>query len=364
MALYPLVRPLAFALGAERAHRLTIAALKRLPAGLPAARDPALAITVAGIDFPNPVGLAAGFDKDAEVFRQMLGFGFGFVEVGTLTPLAQAGNPKPRLFRLREDRAVINRMGFNNRGFSAAKARLTAGQSALAQLRFKLSARRPGIVGVNIGANKDSGDRIADYVAGVQEMRRYARYLTINISSPNTPGLRELQDQAALTELLAAVMDAHDSPELGYTHPPVFLKVAPDLERRQVGAIVRAAIDHRIDALIVGNTTISRPTLVSKRRDEAGGLSGAPLKALALERLRDFRIASGGALPLIAAGGIENGIDAFDRIRAGASLVQLYTALVYRGPGLAGEIVRELKLLLEREGFDRLTDAVGTEKRG
>ncbi len=259
MALYPLVRPLAFALDAERAHRLTIAALKRLPAGLPAARDPALAITVAGIDFPNPVGLAAGFDKDAEVYRQMLGFGFGFAEVGTLTPVAQAGNPKPRLFRLREDRAAINRMGFNNRGFPAAKARLTAGQSALTQLRFKLSARKPGIVGVNIGANKDSGDRISDYVAGVREMRCIARYLTINISSPNTPGLRELQDVGALAELLAAVMDVRGSSEPGYTPPPVFLKVAPDLARTQVDSIAQVAIDHRIDALIVGNTTIRAP---------------------------------------------------------------------------------------------------------
>jgi dihydroorotate dehydrogenase len=346
MALYPLVRPLAFALDAERAHGLTIAALKRLPAGRPAALDPMLASKVAGLDLPNPVGLAAGFDKDAEVWRQMLGYGFGFVEVGTLTPVPQAGNPRPRLFRLSGDRAVINRLGFNNRGQAAARARLARRD------------RKGGLVGVNIGANKESADRIADYAAGVRAMLGVADYLTINISSPNTPGLRDLQDASALGDLLAAVTEARGA------GPPLFLKIAPDLAPEEIDAIARAAIDHRIDALIIGNTTISRPALVSKRRGEAGGLSGAPLKALALERLRDFRIATGGALPLIAAGGIENGVDAFDRIRAGASLVQLYTALVYQGPGLAGEIVRELKLQLTRYGFHRLTDAVGTEKRG
>jgi dihydroorotate dehydrogenase len=344
MALYPLVRPLAFALDAERAHRLTIAALKRLRVGKPAAPDDALSVEVAGLIFPNPVGLAAGFDKDAEVYRQMLGFGFGFVEVGTLTPVAQAGNPKPRLFRLARDRAVINRLGFNNRGQAAALARLGTRD------------RRGGIVGVNIGANKESADRVADYTAGVRAMLGVADYLTVNISSPNTPGLRALQDKGALNELLAAVTEARGA------GPPLFLKVAPDLEAAEIEDIARAAIDHRIDALIVANTTLSRPVLASRHRGEAGGLSGAPLKALALQRLRDFRRASGGALPLIAAGGIETGADAFDRIRAGASLVQLYTALVYRGPGLAREIARELKQLLARHGFARLTDAVGTEK--
>jgi len=345
MALYPLVRPLAFALDAERAHRLTIRALKLLPAGLPAEPDPMLAVRVAGLDFPNPVGLAAGFDKDAEVWRQMLGFGFGFVEVGTLTPRPQAGNPRPRLFRLAEDRAVINRMGFNNRGHQAALGRL------------EKRDRSAGIVGVNIGANKDSVDRVLDYDAGVVAMLGVADYLAVNISSPNTPGLRALQDEGALDALLEAVMTARGA------RPPVFLKVAPDLEPSGLHGIARAAIDHRVDGLIVANTTISRPELQSRHRGEAGGLSGAPLKALALERLRDFRSATSGALPLIAAGGIENGVDAFDRIRAGASLVQLYTALVYRGPGLAEEINRELKRLLALHGFERLTDAVGTEKR-
>ena len=344
MALYPLLRPFAFALDAERAHRATIAALKLLPAGKAAAPDPVLSVQVAGLDFPNPVGLAAGFDKDAEVFRQMLGFGFGFVEMGTLTPLPQAGNPRPRLFRLAEDRAVINRMGFNNEGQSAALVRLRA-------------RRRGGLVGVNIGANKDSDDRIADYSAGIAAMTGVADYLTVNISSPNTPGLRDLQDAGALDALLTAVTEARGA------GPPIFLKVAPDLERVQVDSIARIAIERKVDALIVANTTISRPSLKSAHRGEAGGLSGAPLKRLALERLRDFRGATGGALPLIAAGGIENGVDAFDRIRAGASLVQIYTALVYQGPGLARDINRELRRLLALNGFARLTDAIGSEAR-
>jgi dihydroorotate dehydrogenase len=344
MALYPLVRPLAFALDAERAHRLTIRALKLFPAGLPAKPDRLLKVTVAGLEFPNPVGLAAGFDKDAEVFRQMLGFGFGFVEVGTLTPRPQAGNPRPRLFRLAEDKAVINRLGFNNEGQAAARARLER-------------RRRGGLVGVNIGANKDSDDRIADYAAGVEAMRGVADYLTVNISSPNTPGLRSLQDEAALAELLAAVMAARGA------GPPLFVKVAPDLEPAEIDAVARTALDHKVDALVVGNTTVSRPILRSRHLGEAGGLSGEPLKALALQRLRDFRRATGGALPLIAAGGIENGVDAFDRIRAGASLVQLYTALVYDGPGLAELINSELRRLLALNGFANLGEAIGTEAR-
>lgn len=339
MAFYPLVRPLVFALDAERAHRLTIRALRAVPAGLPPPTDAMLAIKVAGLDFPNPVGLAAGFDKDGEVFDQMLGFGFGFVEVGTLTPRPQLGNPKPRLFRLPEDRAVINRMGFNNGGFEPAKARL--------------AGRRRGIVGVNIGANKDSADRIADYAEGVRAMAPLADYLTVNISSPNTPGLRALQDKGALADLLAAVGEART------TGVPVFLKVAPDLDPAEVDDVARAAIEAKMDALIVANTTVSRPPLRSKHREEAGGLSGAPLKDLALQRLKDFRAATGGAMPLIAAGGIENGVDAYARIRAGASLVQLYTALVYQGPGVARSIAGEMKSLLSRDGFARLADAVG-----
>ena len=341
MNLYPLVRPFVFALDAERAHRLTVAALKLLPAG-EASRDPLLATSVAGLDFPNPVGLAAGFDKDAEVFGQVLRLGFGFAEVGTLTPRPQGGNPRPRLFRLAEDRAVINRMGFNNGGFDVALPRL--------QRR-----RRGGIVGVNVGANKESADRIADYVAGVRTMAPLADYLTVNISSPNTPGLRGLQDKGALDELLSAVAEARKG-----TEAPVFLKLAPDLDGAAVDDISRIAIERAIDALIVSNTTVSRPNLRSKHRDEAGGLSGRPLKTLALERLRDFRSATGGTIPLIAAGGIETGADAFARIRAGASLVQLYSALVYEGPGLARTICTELKALLGREGFRNVAEAVGT----
>jgi dihydroorotate dehydrogenase len=341
MALYPLFRPLMFALDAERAHRTTIAALKLLPPGMPARRDPMLVVSVAGLEFPNPIGLAAGFDKDAEVFAQMLGFGFGFVEVGTLTPRAQEGNPKPRLFRLAQDRAVINRLGFNNRGQEDALPRL--------------AKRRLGIVGVNIGANKDASDRIADYGEGVRRMAPHAHYLTVNISSPNTPGLRALQDKVALDDLLAAAMDAQGD------GPPLFLKVAPDLERREIDDVVAVAAARKVDAIIIGNTTLSRPELRSRHRDEAGGLSGAPLKLLALEKLRDFARASGGTTPLIAAGGIENGVDAFLRIRSGASLVQLYSALVYQGPDLASAIASELRTLLQREGFSNVREAIGMD---
>jgi dihydroorotate dehydrogenase len=340
MALYPLLRPILFTLDAERAHRLTITALKRMPGG-EAEADPLLRSEVAGLVFPNPVGLAAGFDKDAEVPAQVLRLGFGFAEVGTLTPLPQAGNPKPRLFRLVEDRAVINRMGFNNGGLEAARRRLA-------------KRRGSGIVGVNIGANKDSLDRIEDYAVGVRTMAAVAGYLTVNISSPNTPGLRGLQDKGALGELLSAVMEAR-----GGGKPPVFLKLAPDLERSEIDDAADVAMAHGVDALIVSNTTVSRPGLRSLHRGESGGLSGAPLKQLALERLRDFRSATGGAIPLIAAGGIGSGADAYARIRAGASLVQLYSALVYEGPGLARRIVAELRQLLERDGFTRLEDAVG-----
>lgn len=341
MSLYPLIRPLVFALDAETSHRATIAALKMLPSRRPPEFPASLRTTVAGLDFPTPVGLAAGFDKDAEVPRQMLALGFGFVEVGTVTPKPQHGNPKPRLFRLSEDKAVINRMGFNNHGQPAAFARLTECTNA------------HGVIGVNIGANKDSVDRIADYVAGVRAMTRVSRYLTINISSPNTPGLRRLQEAGALEELLAAVGEAR-------TTEPIFLKVAPDLEAGDPDRIVRAAMDHKIDALIVSNTTISRPPLLSHLASEQGGLSGRPLKPLALKVLRDFRSASGGEIPLIGVGGIASADDAWERIRAGASLVQLYSAMVYEGPGVARRIAIGLAERLSREGFANIADAVGT----
>jgi dihydroorotate dehydrogenase len=342
MALYPLLRPLLFTVDAERAHRLTIAALERMPGGA-AEPDSVLSCQVAGLSFPNPVGLAAGFDKDAQVFAQVLRLGFGFAEVGTLTPQPQQGNPKPRLFRLVEDQAVINRMGFNNGGLEAARWRLAR-------------RRRGGLVGANIGANKDSADRIGDYAIGVRAMAPVADYLTVNISSPNTPGLRGLQDKGALDELLSAVMEARSG-----TKPPVFLKLAPDLEPAGIDDVAKLAIARRVDALIVSNTTISRPPLRSSYAGEGGGLSGAPLKPLALAKLREFRSATGGEVPLIAAGGIGSGADAYARIRAGASLVQLYSALVYRGPGLALSICRQLKQLLQRDGFATVAEAVGTE---
>ncbi|MDB5738899.1 MAG: dihydroorotate dehydrogenase 2 [Sphingomonas bacterium] len=341
MALYPLLRPLIFRLEAERAHLLSLSALEWAPMRRARAADPRLAVRVAGLDFPTPIGLAAGYDKDARVPGAMLGLGFGFVEVGTLTPLPQEGNPQPRLFRLAEDRAVINRMGFNNGGQDAAFARL-AGR------------RRRGIVGVNVGANKDAVDRTADYAAGVAKMAPVADYLTINISSPNTPGLRALQEAAALDVLLAGVMEAR-----GDGGPPIFLKVAPDLDRADIDAIARVVIDRKVDALIVANTTISRPPLTSRLAGEAGGLSGEPLGVLALQRLRDFRNATGGAIPLIAAGGVASAEDAYARIRAGASLVQLYSALVYEGPGLAKRIARGLLPLLDRDGFATVAEAIG-----
>ena len=344
MAIYRLLRPFAFGLDAETAHRATIAGLKLLPARQPPAFPPSLRSNVAGVGFPSPVGLAAGFDKDAEVAQAMLSLGFGFVEVGTLTPRPQAGNPKPRLFRLVEDEAVINRMGFNNGGQQAALQRLRK--------------RRHGVVGVNVGANKDSGDRIGDYAAGVRAMAPLADYLAINISSPNTPGLRGLQDSGALDDLLSAIRGAR-SPG----GPPVFLKVAPDLETGDPERIVRSALDSGIDALIVANTTISRPPLKSRHAQESGGLSGAPLKALALDALRRFRSESGGELPLIGVGGIGTAEDAWERIRAGASLVQLYSAMVFEGPGIARKIALGLAERLERAGFASIADAVGSESR-
>lgn len=344
MAFYPLIRPLAFALDAETAHRATIAALKLSPKRHPPTFSKSLKSTVAGLEFPSPVGLAAGFDKNAEVPEHMLGLGFGFVEVGTVTPLPQKGNPKPRLFRLAEDRAVINRLGFNNRGQPSAWTRL----ERCSHIR--------GVIGVNIGANKDSTDRIADYARGVRAMAGVARYLTINISSPNTPGLRQLQDEGALRALLSAVSEAR-----GPKGPPIFLKVAPDLGTSEPDQIVRVAAQYAVDAIIVANTTVSRPPLKSHYRSEAGGLSGAPLKPLALNALRTFRAASGGQIPLIGVGGIATADDAWERICAGANLVQLYTAMVYQGPGIARWIAHGLAERVARAGFAGIAEAVGSK---
>ncbi len=340
MAFY---HPILFRLDAERAHTLTIAALGAWGnAGAPLAPSvPRLATTVAGIAFPNPVGLAAGVDKDGRAIDGFFGLGFGSVEIGTLTPLAQPGNRKPRIFRLPEDRAVINRLGFNNGGLDGALPRAQ-------------SAKRNGVLGINVGANKDASDRTADYVHGVTRAALHADYITINISSPNTPGLRDLQHGAALRDLLAACTAAKGT-------TPIFLKVAPDLEPADIDDIARAALDNRIDALIVNNTTISRPGLRSINAKETGGLSGAPLTPLARQRLSDFRKATGAAIPLISVGGVDSGAEAYARLRAGASLVQLYTALVYEGPGLPARILRELDALLQRDGFATVADAVGVD---
>ena len=342
--LYSLIRPALFLLDPERAHGLALAALKAMPGGGSARTDGPLATEVAGIRFPNPLGMAAGFDKDGEVPDALLGLGFGFAEAGSITPLPQAGNPKPRLFRLEQDRAVINRMGFNNGGAEAAVARLAR------------RLGRPGVVGINIGANKDSTDRIADYATMARLMAPLASYLAVNVSSPNTPGLRALQDEGALTALLDAVLEAR-----GKNGPPVFLKVAPDLEPADIDAIARIAIDKRLGALIVSNTTISRPPLHSRDAGETGGLSGAPLRDLAQQRLRDFRKATGGAMPLIGVGGIATGDDAWARIRAGANLVQLYSAMTYAGPGIARSVVKRLEVLMRAEGFTSIAEAVGSE---
>lgn len=341
---YRLLRPFLFQLPAETTHRMTIAALRMLPQRSRPELAPTLTQRVAGIPFPNPVGLAPGFDKNGEVPDAMLAMGFGFVEIGTVTPRPQEGNPRPRLFRLTEDRAVINRMGFNNDGSEAVAQRLLQRPAS------------PGIVGVNIGANKDSPDRIADYAQMTRMMAPLANYLTVNISSPNTPGLRALQDEGALTALLDAVMAAR-----GVSQTPIFLKLAPDLETSDIDAICRIALDKRLDALIVSNTTISRPPLRSRYAGESGGLSGEPLRDLALQRLRDFRKASGGAIPLIGVGGIATVEDAWQRIRAGASLIQLYSALVYEGPGLVRRIVHGLAERARAEGMGSIAEAVGTE---
>lgn len=308
------------------------------------ASDARLASTVACLRFATPVGLAAGFDKDAEVPDALLSLGFGFVEVGTVTPQPQPGNPRPRLFRLAEDQAVINRFGFNSRGQAAMVERLAR-------------RSRRGVVGINIGANKEAADRIADYATGIAVMSPWADYLTVNISSPNTPGLRSLQDAGALAELLAVVRDARLP-----GGPPVFLKIAPDLEMEDVAMITRAALDHRIDALIVANTTLTRPPLRSRHAGEAGGLSGAPLRPLAQAMLAAFARESDGTIPLIAAGGIASADDAWARIVAGASLVQLYSALVYEGPGLARRIASGLLRLLDAHGFATVADAVGSRR--
>lgn len=331
-------------LDAETAHGVSIRALELGLGARAPASEAILATTVAGLDLPNCVGLAPGYDKNAQVFGPMLASGFGFVECGTVTPLPQAGNPKPRLFRLSEDQAVINRMGFNNEGLEAFAARL--------------ARRGPGVVGANIGANKDAQDRIGDYVTGLTRLWGLASYFTLNISSPNTPGLRALQTKTALDELLGRTTEAAKAlPQDGRV--PLFLKVAPDLEDGEVEAIVESVAAHGLSGIIVSNTTISRPPLQSRHAGEAGGLSGAPLRDLAQSMMRAFHQAAAGRVALIGAGGIASGEDAYARIRAGASAVQLYSALVYGGPGLVVRIRRDLAARLRADGFSAVGDAVG-----
>jgi dihydroorotate dehydrogenase len=334
----------------ETAHGLSIAALKTgiLPA-CAARHDGRLRQTVAGIDFPNPLGMAAGYDKNAEVPEALLRLGFGFTEIGTVTPRPQEGNPKPRIFRLVADDAVINRLGFNNAGHAAALERLKA-------------CRRDALIGVNIGANKDSADRIADYVSGIRTFYNVARYFTANISSPNTPGLRDLQARESLDALLSAVLAAR-AEEAGRTgrQVPVFLKIAPDLTEEGLDDIAAVALAHPLDGLIVSNTTLSREGLRDVRQaDEAGGLSGKPLFEKSTVVLAKMRRRVGENLPIIGVGGVSSAETAAEKIRAGADLVQLYSCMVYAGPGLAGEIVGGLSRLCDREGLSSIREIRGS----
>jgi len=328
------------ALPAETAHRATVRLVGLMGPLLPgpSADDVRLRVSAFGLQFPNPVGLAAGFDKDAEVPDAMLKLGFGFVECGTVTPRPQSGNPRPRLFRLPEDGAVINRMGFNNRGMDEAARRLEARQ-------------RTGIVGINIGANKDSADRIADYVEGIRRFSGVASYFTANISSPNTPGLRDLQARESLSTLLSAVLAARDEiAAASGVRRPVFLKVAPDLTEEGMDDIAAEALAHELDGLIVSNTTLSRDGLSDPRlAGEAGGLSGKPLFEKSTAVLARMRKRVGPAMPIIGVGGVSSAETALEKIRAGADLVQLYSCMVYEGPRLPARIVRGLSALLDRE---------------
>jgi dihydroorotate dehydrogenase len=336
-------------LPAETAHRLSLRLLASAPRawlGKGGTDEPILASRLFGLDFPNPLGLAAGYDKNAEAFAPALALGFGFVEIGSVTPRAQPGNPGPRLFRLSRDRAVINRMGFNNDGLDAVAARLARHQSQ-------------GIVGANLGKNKDSADAAADYVAGVHALGPHADYLVINVSSPNTPGLRALQGREPLAALIAAVRSARNS-----ERPPLLLKIAPDLTESDKQDIAEVAIAGGLDGLIVSNTTIARPdSLRSAAKEEAGGLSGEPLFAPSTALLADMYRLTTGKLPLIGVGGIASAEDAYAKIRAGASLLQLYTALIYGGAGLIGRIKTGLAARLRADGFTSLAQAVGADHR-
>lgn len=352
MNFYGLVRPILFAVEPETAHRAAILALK---AGLLEAfarkDDPILAQRLWHLDFPNPVGLAAGFDKNAEVPDAILGLGFGFTEIGTVTPKAQIGNPHPRLFRLAADRALINRLGFNNEGLEAVAERLSH--------RF-----RRGIVGANVGRNKDSADADADYAACAARLSPLADYLVVNVSSPNTLGLRALQGRAPLARLLAAVKEARDKAVPEGARPPLLVKIAPDLTDDDLQDIAKVARALPVDGLIATNTTITRPSgLQDSHRDESGGLSGKPLFEPSTRVLGQLYKLTGRALPLVGVGGVASGAAAYAKIRAGASLVQFYTALVYEGPDLVRAIKRDLADLLRRDGFTSVQAAVGADHR-
>jgi dihydroorotate dehydrogenase len=346
-----LSRPLMRVLDPEHAHTLAIKALRYMPLARPAPDAPELAVRACGLNFPNPIGLAAGFDKNAQAPDALLRLGFGFVEVGTVTPRAQAGNPRPRLFRLAADEGVINRLGFNNEGGAVVLARLAA------------RAGRGGIVGVNIGANRDSPDRAEDYVRLIETFAAVANYFTVNVSSPNTPGLRDLQQASALDDLLARVIDARErvQPRAGPT--PVLLKIAPDLTLSNLDDVVGIARKHRVDGMIVGNTTISRPGSLRERAKarEAGGLSGRPLFRLSTRMLAETFVRTESAFPLVGVGGIDSSATAIAKIKAGATLLQLYTGFVYRGIGLVSQIKADLVAALRRGHRNSLASMVGSD---
>ena len=346
-----LSRPLMRALDPEDAHRLAIKALRLMPGWGRPADPPELAVRAFGLNFPNPVGIAAGFDKNAEVPDALFRLGFGFVEVGTVTPRPQSGNPRPRLFRLDADEGVINRLGFNNEGAAAALKRLAA------------RAEEGGIVGVNIGANRDSPDRAADYAQLVDSFAAVASYFTVNVSSPNTPGLRDLQQARALDDLLGRVLDARERARARVGPVPVLLKIAPDLTLADLDDAVGIARKHRVDGMIVSNTTIARPSSLREREKAraAGGLSGRPLFKLSTRMLAETYVRAEGAFPLIGVGGIDSGAAAIAKIRAGATLVQLYSALVYRGIGLVGEIKSDLLAAIKRGNRGSLAAMVGID---
>jgi dihydroorotate dehydrogenase len=340
----------------ETAHRLAIWGLEQgFVHRQPADAWLSLATKFGGLDLPNPLGLAAGFDKNAQGLPGLARMGFGFVEIGTVTPRPQGGNPKPRLFRLPEDRALINRLGFNSEG--------------LERVRARLARRRPdwGVIGANIGANRDSADAVEDYVTCLRGLYPLVDYVTVNVSSPNTPGLRRLQHGTRLAALLAALLEARRTlTTAGDRGPaptkPILLKIAPDLQADEERAITETALAAGIDGLIVANTTIARPDgLRSRHRDQAGGLSGAPLLAPSTAQLARIHRLTGGRLPLVGVGGIRSGAHAYAKFRAGASAVQLYTALIYQGPPVVTRILAELAALLARDGHARLADAVGAD---